>query len=202
MLRTSMVSGAWPPHPAALDQELASGHWRRWLLIGLLTALSGGIALMASANMGSSVVTVLGALLLGEALLQVLRARLMPRHVGRVWPIQGSLTASVTGLALLLAPLDGVLSLAVVVGVFLLLHGVARGFLAVMLAPLRGWFWLLAIGAGTIGAGLGLLLSRVDPPTVVIGGLLGLAMLLDGSWTLYGAWRVQHLRPAPLPYFI
>ena len=191
------------PH---LDQGRIARQWRRWAAVGALGLLLSGalLALAVGAFPGNAYYT-LGLLLVIGAVLQAGHAALLPRHAGAGWPLLGSAAYLIAGVLLLGVAFDGALSPEVLIGITLMIGGLSRSFLAVVLEPLRGWYWLFAIGLLTVSAGLGLLLWVFEPSPGLVGLLVGAASALEAGWVLLTVWsaRRRHseqtlcLDPAP-----
>jgi uncharacterized membrane protein HdeD (DUF308 family) len=123
-------------------------------------------------------------------LISTLRARQAP---GFGWSLLSAVLGIAAGIILLVAPLQGTLSLTAVLIAFLIVEGVATVLFA--LEHRKGatgrWSWLLASGILDIGLG-GILLAGL-PGTAVwaLGLLVGINMIF-GGWAL--VWMALHAR--------
>ena len=189
--------------PRALGPLMIARHWRRWWLLGLGGSLLGVIAMAAPATGWMSGTTVLAIVLLGNAVLRVLHIRLLPRYAGTGWHLVEAAVA-VIAVALLLAPPPADLFPPnLVTGLFLLLSGIGRGFLGATVEPLRGWYWLCAVGIATSVLGAVVLVLYESLPTTLLSASVGLALLLDGIWTLQtGRKARRHSIAALLPHWL
>ena len=84
------------------------------------------------------------------------------------------------------------------IGVFLLHSGLVRCLLAAFLEPLQGWSLLSNIGAFGVMTGLGLLFFGADAPPTLLGPLLGLLVMLDGTWLALTASAARRQWPRRL----
>ncbi|MBW4551441.1 MAG: HdeD family acid-resistance protein [Aphanocapsa sp. GSE-SYN-MK-11-07L] len=90
------------------------------------------------------------------------------RGEGFIWKLLLSLLYIGTGLVLWLYPLQGVLTLTLVLGIFLLTEGIMEIILGFQLRPTPNWGWV--VGNGII--------------TLILGGMIGFEWPLDAPWLL------------------
>jgi uncharacterized membrane protein HdeD (DUF308 family) len=144
---------------------------------GILALLMPGIAALATTLVFAWVILLAG----GFELVYAFHTRGQP---GFAWRLGSSVLTLLLGAVVLVVPLVGITTLALLVGLFLFVGGVARGALAMQLKPLRGWGWILA------DAILSILLAIL----VVVGWpgtSLALIGFLTGIWLLWaGVWRI------------
>lgn len=101
-------------------------------------------------------------------------------EVGFIWKLLLSLLYVGTGVFLLANPLQGVLTLTLTLGIFLLVEGIFEIAFAFQVRPQSGWVWLLGNGITTLLLG-GLIWSQwpFNGP-FTIGLLLGISLLFSG----------------------
>jgi len=163
----------------------ASGWEMGWgiLLVvsGVLAMLMPGVAALTTALFFASLLIMGGAFELAYAL----QTR---DQQGFGWKLASGILTLLLGIGILVVPLAGVESLALLVGAFLFAGGVARTVLAFKVKPARGWGWVLLDG----------LLSIVVAILIAIGwpgSSIAFIGLLTGFWLIWaGAWRIM-LRP-------
>jgi len=163
----------------------ASGWQVGWgiLLIvsGVLAMLMPGVAALTTALFFAWLLIMGGAFELAYAM----QTRAQP---GFGWKLGSGILTLVLGIGILVVPLAGVESLALMVGAFLFAGGIARTALALKVKPARGWGWVLLDG----------LLSIVIAGLIAIGwpeNSIAFIGLLTGFWLIWaGAWRIM-LRP-------
>lgn len=103
------------------------------------------------------------------------------RHEGGfIWKVLLSLLYIATGLMLLVYPLNGILTLTLLLGSFLLTEGVFELILAFRLRPQPNWIWELGNGIITLILG-GMILFQwpFDAPWL-LGTLVGFSVLFSG----------------------
>jgi uncharacterized membrane protein HdeD (DUF308 family) len=151
------------------------------VLSGVLAMLMPGVAALTTALFFAWLLIMGGAFELAYAI----QTRDQP---GFGWKLASGLLTLLLGVGILVVPLAGVESLALLVGAFLLAGGVARTVLAFKVKPARGWGWVLLDG----------LLSIVVAALIAIGwpgSSIAFIGLLTGFWLIWaGAWRIM-LRP-------
>lgn len=161
----------------------ASGHgWQiAWgvllIIIGILALLMPGIAALATALF-------FGWLLLLAGGLELVYAIQTRSRKGFGWKLAcGGLTL-LLGLGILLVPLAGVASLALLVGAVLFASGAARTALAFHLKPLPGWGWVLFDGLLSIVLALLIAIGWPQSSLAIIGLLTGFSLLSSGIWRI------------------
>jgi uncharacterized membrane protein HdeD (DUF308 family) len=87
---------------------------------------------------------------------------------------------TITGLAMAIAPLDGVGALTILLGAFLLVQAVLATVTAFQVRPLDGWGWFLFDAAASLAAGLFILLRWPSSSIWAIGTLVGVAVFMGG----------------------
>jgi uncharacterized membrane protein HdeD (DUF308 family) len=100
------------------------------------------------------------------------------------WKLASGFLTLVLGIAILVVPLAGVASLALLVGAFLFAGGIARTALAFKLKPARGWGWVLFDGLLSIVVAVLIAIGWPENSFAFIG-------LLTGLWLIWaGVWRI------------
>ncbi len=142
---------------------------------GILAVLMPEIAALATA-------LVFGWLLLFGGGFEIAYAIHTRGHDGFGWKLASGILTLVLGLAILLVPLAGVASLALLVGAFLLLGGITRAALAWRLRPRRGWGWILFDGLLSIALAILIVLGWPQSSIAIIGLLTGFSLIFSGIW--------------------
>lgn len=97
------------------------------------------------------------------------------------WAWLSPFVAVIVGSMMLIAPVAGVIALATLLGVFLLMEGIAEIFLALELRYMKNWGWLIA--SGGISLLLAILVFAGWPNTTVmfLSIVIGLNLIMYGS---------------------
>jgi uncharacterized membrane protein HdeD (DUF308 family) len=179
-----------PPDVANLQSEMSAAvreHWRAFLIEGILLVIL-GLAAMIVPPLASLAVTIfLGWMFLisgiaGLAL--TLWARGMP---GFWWSLISAALGIVAGIILLAKPVQGTLTLTIVVGAYFLAEGVATIMYALEhRRELSGrWSWLLVAGLLDILIAAMIIAGLPGSAEWAIGLLVGINLLFGGA-TLIG----------------
>lgn len=99
---------------------------------------------------------------------------------GFPWKLLLSILYVVTGLFLLINPLQGILTLTLALGIFLLVEGVFEIILSFQLRPQRGWLYSLMNGLATLVLGGLIWFNWPLNGSFAIGLLVGLSLLFTG----------------------
>ncbi|HSN33439.1 MAG TPA: DUF308 domain-containing protein [Ideonella sp.] len=160
----------------------ASGWSIAWgallILAGVLAVLMPAVAALATVVVFAWLLIFSGAVEVGYA---VQRARV---HAAFGWALAVGVVTLLLGIATLVLPLAGVVSLALLVGAFLFAGGIGRLVLAFKLRPLRGWGWVLLDGALSIVVAVLIAIGWPASSIAVIGVLTGLWLIFAGVWRL------------------
>lgn len=162
--------------------EALQQHWRGFLIQGIVMMILGFIAIMLPQLSTLAVEIFVGWLILFGGVFRVttlLRARSAP---GFAWSMIAALLAIVLGIVLLANPMEGVLTLTMVLIVLFLVQGVASIVMALQLREhLPTWGWTLV--TGIVDIVLAFMIWNGWPSTAAwaIGLLVGLNMMFFGS---------------------
>ena len=100
------------------------------------------------------------------------------------WKLASGVLTLVLGIAILVLPLAGVASLALLVGAFLLAGGITRTVLAFRFKPQRGWGWILFDGILSIGLAIIIAIGWPQSSLAFIGLLTGFTLISTGIWRI------------------
>lgn len=158
---------------------------RRWLLfMGVLTIIGGLVAIIMPQLTALTIEWFVGVLLVASGIIQGVRVFYV-RHTREFWlNLPGALLSLLAGLVLLLFPLSGILTLALILGVYFILEGIFKGGLAMLAHPLRGWRFLLFNALLAILLGLLILFRWPEAAPWIVGLLLGIDLTISGWWML------------------
>ena len=103
-----------------------------------------------------------------------------------------------SSLLLLLYPLQGVLSLTLAVGSFILVEGALQTIMAVRMREESGWYWTLGSGVFAIVFGLSIMLGWPADSAWILGLLVGLNLISDGwPMVIFGLAGTDSFGPGP-----
>jgi uncharacterized membrane protein HdeD (DUF308 family) len=158
---------------------------RGWqIAFGVILIVAGVIAVLMPAVAALATALVFAWVLVISGVFEIAYAVVTRAREGFVWKLIVGLLTLVLGIALLVVPLAGVATLAMLVASFLFLGGVARFILALRMRPLPRWGWVMFDGLLSIA--LAILIAIGWPPNslAVIGLLTGFALISSGVWRI------------------
>ncbi len=168
--------------PAAPASVRPASGWQ--LVGGLLLIASGMLAVLMPVVAALATALVFGWLLaLGGAceIVHAIQTRAQ-EHFG--WKLASGVLTLVLGIAVVILPLAGAASLALLVGAFLFTGGFVRTWLALRLRPRRGWGWVLFDGLlSVVLAGL-IVAGWPESSIPFIGLLTGFVLISAGVWRI------------------
>ena len=131
-------------------QAYFQAHWKLFLAEGVLLIILGIIAIIVPQFFTVAIVVALGWILLFGGVFLLSRALFFFRMPGfSLWIFMGLLQALV-GYLFLTEPLDGILTLTVLMALFFALEGVAKIAFALMMRPLAHWGFVLFSGVTAV----------------------------------------------------
>lgn len=147
------------------------------IVLGFLAVLMPAVAALATA-------IVFAWLLILSGGFEVAHAIQTRAERGFGWKLTSGLLTLVLGIALLVMPVAGVASLALLVGGVLVLSGVARLMLAWRMRPSRGWGWVMFDGLLSVALAVLIVVGWPGSSLAIIGLLTGFTLISSGVWRL------------------
>ncbi|MEO6300526.1 MAG: DUF308 domain-containing protein [Paracoccaceae bacterium] len=149
-------------------------------LLGVVMMIGGVLALANPFAASLAVTSLVGAFLIFSGAVQLWMAIADTGHAHRWWTGLVAVVALVAGVSLLANPLQGLISLTLLVGITLLIMGIARLAMAFRLRETRMFWPLLLSGAVSALVGLMVISNIMAAATTLLGVLLGIQLLADG----------------------
>ena len=168
------------PEPRFLTAP-ASGWEVAW---GLLLIVSGVLAMVMPGVAALATALVFAWLLVVGGVCEVAYAVQTRGQQGFGWKLASGILTLVLGIAVLVVPLAGVASLALLVGGFLFAGGITRTALAFKLKPAGGWGWVLFDGLLSIVLAVLIAIGWPESSLSFIGLLTGLWLIMAGLWRI------------------
>ncbi|NCT68708.1 MAG: HdeD family acid-resistance protein [Rhodanobacteraceae bacterium] len=163
---------------------------------GVLLIVAGILAVLMPAVAALGTAFVFGWVLAFGGAFELVHAIQARHYAGFGWRLASGLLTLVLGLAVLLVPLAGVASLALLVGAFLFAGGIVRSVLAFRLRPLPGWGWVLFDGLVSLLVAILIGIGWPQDSLPFIGLLTGFWLVTAGLWRIMLA---RFVRQAKLP---
>ena len=171
-------------------------HWKIFLLQGVVMMVLGLLATALPEISTLAVEILIGWLFLVGGAFRTVTVLRGPHVPGFRWSLVTALLAAILGLLLILRPLEGVLTLTMVVGVLFLVEGIGAILIAIEFREhLRHWGWTLL--NGLVSLVLAYLIWYGWPGTAAwaIGLLVGINMLFFGLSLFMTAMAARTLAP-------
>lgn len=165
-----------------------------WLALFGLIALIGGIMALIDPFAASLAATVLaGWVFVAMGVLQIIQSFQVRGWAGFAWYLLLGLLALLVGLSLVFNPLEGMISITIVIGILFLVTGVVKTMYAFSLRPMAGWGWVLF--SGLVSVVLAIMIFAGFPATAasVPGILLGIELVSNGLLFLFVAFGLRRL---------
>jgi uncharacterized membrane protein HdeD (DUF308 family) len=159
----------------------AAGWQLAW---GVLLILSGVLAVSMPGIAALATAIVFAWLLIFGGAFEIVYAIQTRGRDGFGWKLASGILTLVLGIAILVVPIAGVASLALMVGAFLFAGGITRTMLALRLKPRSGWGWILFDGLLSIGVAILIAIGWPQSSLAFIGLLTGFSLIATGVWRI------------------
>lgn len=167
-----------------------------WYLIqGVLLVVAGVLAIISPIIASVAIVFLLGWVLIISGVLQAV-GLIGATNVPHFWlQLISAVLAVLIGVLLLRSPESSLLVMTMLLIVYFMVEGIAKVIFALTIRPFPNWGWVLA--SGLVGIILSFVLWANMPLTAdwVLGLMLGILLICEGTALTYLAWRV-HNAPA------
>jgi uncharacterized membrane protein HdeD (DUF308 family) len=150
------------------------------IVFGIVLFVGGVLAVANPFAASLAVNTLVGVFLLVSGAVQLWVAFADPGLPHRIWTAIAALIALVAGVSLLANPLQGLISLTVLVGILLLVGGIVRIAMAFNQRDQMVYWALLLSGAASAVIGILVFANILAAATTLLGLLLGIQLLADG----------------------
>ncbi len=161
------------------SQELKQGFGLS-LLWGILMIVLGVVAIARPLFAGVATNFYLGWVIVLGGIAQFIYA-IQTRESGQFfWKLLIGIFYVAAGLLVLIYPLEGLLSLTLIVGVGILGSGLTQIFSAFLWRPESGWSWILARGILVTVLGIWVLVDWPSNTPWLVGTLVGISFISDG----------------------
>lgn len=170
------------PISEAMEAE-ARKYWKSLLFEGILLTVCGLAAILLPVVASLAITVLLGWLLIlsgGFALALTFWSRQSP---GFWWSLLSAVVALIAGVVLLLRPIEGTLTLTIIVGAYFLAEGVVTVMYAIQNREklTERWGWLLAAGIADLLVAAIIISGFPGTALWVIGLLVGINLLFGGA---------------------
>jgi membrane protein HdeD len=166
------------------------------MLMGIAMLVFGCIAIASPALAGTSVVIVIGVLLVISGLTEVIHGIREASLSSKLLSLVLGVITLMAGLAVLAHPLLGLTVLTLILAIYFVVEGVWKIFASFSFRPAPGW--LAVLGSGVIALVLGFLIWRQWPLSGLwaVGVLVGVDLVATGLALLLLASTIRRIKTA------
>lgn len=178
---------------AAQTSDIGRG-WGWLAFLGVISIIGGILALINpfAATLTAAMLAAWTFLLFGVlSLVQTFQAS--DRGAAFLWNLLIAVLMIALGISLIFRPLEGIISLTVLVAVMFIVLGIAKFFYAFGLRPLQGWGWMLVSGIISFVLGIMILADLPVAAASILGILLAIELLSNGLFMLLVALGLRSL---------
>lgn len=150
------------------------------ITLGILMILVGGLAIVFPLAFTLAAEIFIGWILVLRGIFQSVDAIQQRKERGFALDLLVGVLSAVAGVLLLVYPLQGVLVLTLVLGIYLVLEGIIEASVALRVRPMRRWGWLLFDGILTFLIGMLIWLRWPSTAPWALGLLVGITILSSG----------------------
>ena len=168
------------------ELQAIRGKWIWLIVLGIALIVLGTVLLASPVIATLATVTVLGVLILAGGVIETVGAFWCHEWSGFFLALLSGILGLVVGLMLLGNPIQGGLTLTILLASFLFVGGIFKAVAAIA-HRFEGWGWLLL--SGVIDVVLGVMIWRELPVSglTIIGLLVGISLIFRGvSWLMVG----------------
>jgi uncharacterized membrane protein HdeD (DUF308 family) len=158
-------------------------HWKAFLIEGIVLAILGLAAIILPPLASLATTIFLGWVFLVSGAVQLILTFFARQLPGFGWSLISAILAVAAGVILLLWPIQGTLSLTIVLGVYFVMEGVATVMYALEHRKQLSerWGWLVAAGIVDIAIAALIIAGLPGSATWAIGLLVGINLLFGGA---------------------
>lgn len=171
------------------------GNWS--VVWGVLLIVAGILAIMQPGIAALAFNLLLAWLLVFAGIVEIVHAFQERGHDGFGLKLLIGILTLLLGVFLLVRPIAGIASIALMIGAFVLATGVSSVMLALKIKPKKGWGWVLFDGVLSIV--IALLIASGWPQSSIgfVGILIGIAMMYGGVWRIVLGRALRDAAPLP-----
>jgi uncharacterized membrane protein HdeD (DUF308 family) len=155
-------------------------HTGWFIVLGIVFIIGGALAIAMPLLAGIAVALAVGWALVFLGVVTLVQAWSMRSWGGIIWQIVIGVLFVLGGLSMLLNPLSGAVTLALVLGIVFVAKGVMQLILGYRYRPHAGWGWIIASGIIAVIVGLMILSDWPVSAAWAPGTLAGISLVFSG----------------------
>lgn len=173
--------------------EAIRAKWVWFLCLGLILIAGGALAIMLPAVSTIAASLVLGLVLAGVGLVQIIQSFQVKGWSGFIWHLLIGVIQLVGGVLIYLNPLAGAVAITALIAIVFFAQGLSQIALAVRLRPQAGWGWLMLSGIIALLASAALMLKFPYTSIYTPGTIAGISLLFAGCAYLAIAFTARRI---------
>lgn len=162
------------------DREAVDKGWGWGVTMGILMIILGALAIIYPAMTSVGVAMLLGAVLVGAGIVQIVYAFSVRGWKGFFWHVLIAITYAVIGVMLLTYPLGGIVTLTFLLALYFLISGVFKVVVSLTSRDVSGWGWVLTSGITSLILGVLIWTSWPIGSLWFVGLLVGIDLVFAG----------------------
>ncbi len=168
--------------PEISDRAQVKPGWG--IAVGILVIILGVIAIARPFFASIASALVFGWVFILAGIVQIVHAFQSRRDGHITWKLIIGILYLLAGILIVANPFQGVITLALVLGITIFMQSAIQVVMAFRMRPSRNWGWVLL--SGILGIILGIFIWSAWPFNAdwIIGTWVGVNLLLDGTWIL------------------
>jgi uncharacterized membrane protein HdeD (DUF308 family) len=174
------------------DVRVATGGWWLFLLVGLLSTVVGITILFKPGDSLATLAVLIGIFVLLDGILELVASLMDSTQNRGMSALLGALT-SIVGVLLIRHPVQGVVFVSLLIGIWLIAVGVIRSVGAFEMVEYRGWN--IIAGLVELIAGI-VIVSNPNIGYATLAVLVGIAFIVNGIGISALGWSMSTLRRA------
>lgn len=162
------------------EREAIDRGWGWAVAMGTLMIVLGALAIIYPALTSVGVELILGVVLVGAGIVQLVYAFGVRGWKGFFWHLLIAITYATIGILLLVYPLGGLVTLTFLLALYLMISGVFKAVISLSSRDVSGWGWLLASGILSVVLGVLVWLNWPLSSFWFIGLIVGIDLVMAG----------------------
>lgn len=162
-------------------RNLLHDHWGWLLVLGIVQMIAGVLAVGAPVIATVASAVFLGWLFVFSGVVQLVHAFRVRGWQGFALHVLGGVIYTLAGLVLVSTPMEGAVTLTLLLAIFFVIEGVVRCLQALRLRPGHHWGWFLLGGLAGVVLGILIFVQWPTSGTWAIGLMVGINFIMSGT---------------------
>lgn len=166
-----------------------------WFLIAGIICLGGGVFSLYQPFFATLTVEMLVAwIFIFSGIINIVHTFQINDQKGKYWAIAWGVLSVLIGIVLILRPLEGIISLTLMIATLLVACGTLQIFYAYQLHSLRGWGWLLLGGIIAVLLGSVIFIQIDELAGVALGTFLAINLIMNGTALVLASFAIKNFK--------